>query len=111
MLTRPTVVSHFLLSAILLTLPPLASGSELYRYTNAEGTVVIDHRIPPQYVAQGYEVLNDKGVVVRVAGRTFIGAANGASLFGPSRSLEICAATRRPFLRSATRSTNACRKQ
>ncbi len=69
MLTRPTVVSHFLLSAILLTLPPLVSGTELYRYTNAEGTVVIDHRIPPQYVAQGYEVLNDKGVVVRVVPR------------------------------------------
>ena len=69
MLTRPTVVSHFLLSAFLLTLPLSVSSAELYRYTNAEGTVVIDHRIPPQYVAQGYEVLNDKGVVVRVVPR------------------------------------------
>ena len=69
MLTRPTVVSHLLLSALLLALPPLASSADLYRYTNDEGTVVIDHRIPPQYVARGYEVLNEKGVVVEVVPR------------------------------------------
>ena len=69
MLTRPPVVSQFLLSAILLALSPLVSGADLYRYTNDEGTVVIDHRIPPKYVARGYEVLNEKGVVVEVVPR------------------------------------------
>ena len=69
MLTRPTAASPLLLSAILLTLPPLVPAADLYRYTNDEGTVVIDHRIPPQYVARGYEILNEKGVVVEVVPR------------------------------------------
>jgi len=69
MLTRPTVVSRRFLSAFLLTISPLVLGAELYRYTNADGIVVIDHRIPPEYVSQGYEVLNDKGVVVQVVPR------------------------------------------
>lgn len=47
-----------------------AQGKEVYRYRNAEGNVVVDHRVPPEYVAGGYEVLNDRGVVVRVVPRT-----------------------------------------
>jgi len=69
MVTRSPVVSRLLLSASLLALAPLVLGAELYRYTNAEGTVVIDHRIPPEYVARGYEVLNERGVVVQVVPR------------------------------------------
>jgi len=30
----------------------------------------VDHRVPPEYVADGYEVLSDRGVVVRVVPRT-----------------------------------------
>jgi len=69
MVTRSPVVSRLLLSASLLALAPLVLGAELYRYTNAEGTVVIDHRIPPEYIARGYEVLNERGVVVQVVPR------------------------------------------
>lgn len=45
---------------------PVAAGGQLYRYTNSEGTVVIDDRIPSDYVSQGYEILNQQGKVVEV---------------------------------------------
>ncbi|QIB65549.1 hypothetical protein [Kineobactrum salinum] len=48
----------------------LSQGTELYRYRNKEGNVVVDHRVPPEYVSEGYEVLNEHGVVVRVVPRS-----------------------------------------
>ncbi len=38
-----------------------AGGIRLYRYINAEGVVVIDDKIPPGYVAQGYDILSSSG--------------------------------------------------
>ncbi|OUS15513.1 hypothetical protein A9Q88_10685 [Gammaproteobacteria bacterium 50_400_T64] len=38
-----------------------AGGGRLYRYINAEGVVVIDDKIPPGYVAQGYDILSYTG--------------------------------------------------
>jgi hypothetical protein len=55
--------------AILLSHMPLALAVELYRYTNDEGSTVIDYQVPPEHVKKGYEVLNDKGVVIRVVPR------------------------------------------
>jgi hypothetical protein len=50
--------------------PPQAkptAPAELYRYTDKNGRVVLDRLgVPPEYVSQGYEVLNDKGRVIRV---------------------------------------------
>lgn len=44
-----------------------AQRVELYRYMDASGHVVIDRQgVPPEYVSKGYEVLNDKGRVIRV---------------------------------------------
>jgi len=54
---------------MLLGLAPAAHSRELYRYYNAEGTMVVDYRVPTAYVAGGYEVLNDEGVVIRVVPR------------------------------------------
>lgn len=54
-----------LLLTALLTLPA-AAGGQLYRYTNAEGNVVIEDRIPSEFVNQGYEILNQRGKVVEV---------------------------------------------
>ncbi|MDO8860171.1 hypothetical protein Q6D67_00540 [Haliea sp. E1-2-M8] len=70
-----TEVRPLLLSCLLLLLAAVASlahaqGKEFYRYRNAEGNVVVDHRVPPEYVAGGYEVLSDRGVVLRVVPRT-----------------------------------------
>lgn len=43
-----------------------AAAADLYRYKNAEGNTVIDYRIPPEYVKNGYEVVSEEGVVLRV---------------------------------------------
>lgn len=60
-------VQHLLLAFLLLGcgVLALAQGKELYRYRNAEGNVVVDYQVPPEYVAGGYEVLNLRGVVLR----------------------------------------------
>ncbi len=60
-------VQHLLLALLLLGcgVLALAQGKELYRYRNAEGNVVVDYQVPPEYVAGGYEVLNLRGVVLR----------------------------------------------
>jgi ribosomal protein L29 len=43
------------------------SATELYRYVNDKGVVVLDRQgVPPDYVAKGYEVLNEQGRVIRV---------------------------------------------
>ena len=39
---------------------------QYYRYVNAEGVKVLGHSIPPQYVANGYEVLSSNGRVIRI---------------------------------------------
>ena len=38
----------------------------MYRYRNDEGILVIAYQVPPEAVANGYEVINDKGIIVRV---------------------------------------------
>jgi hypothetical protein len=48
---------------------PAAEAREMYRYTNDKGNTVIDYRVPPEYVANGYEVLNEEGIVLRVVPR------------------------------------------
>ncbi|WP_116367858.1 hypothetical protein [Parahaliea mediterranea] len=45
---------------------PAGAGEQLYRYTNAEGNVVIDDKVPSEFVSQGYEVLSAKGKVLEV---------------------------------------------
>jgi hypothetical protein len=46
---------------------PIKPGSELYRYENAEGVLVLDRQgVPPELIGKGYEVLNQQGRVIRV---------------------------------------------
>lgn len=41
--------------------------AEVYRYVNRQGVVALDRQgVPPEYVANGYEVLDDAGQVLRV---------------------------------------------
>ena len=60
---------------ILVLLPVLlfaaahVQSRNLYRYYDAEGKMVVDYRVPAEYVGKGYEVLNDKGVVIQVVPR------------------------------------------
>lgn len=46
-----------------------AADKRLYRYTNTEGNVVIDDRLPSDYAGRGYEIINEKGVVLEVVPR------------------------------------------
>ena len=43
-----------------------AYASNLYRYTNSRGFVVLDDRLPPEYVSNGYEVLSKSGRLIKV---------------------------------------------
>ncbi len=61
--------SSFLALVAVLVFAPGASAREMYRYTNDKGNTVIDYQVPPEYVANGYEVLNEEGVVLRVVPR------------------------------------------
>ncbi len=46
----------------------LAAGN-MYRYTNDQGNLVMDDHVPPEYVKDGYEVVNPDGVVIEVVPR------------------------------------------
>ena len=41
-----------------------ASAGVFYRYVNDEGHSVMHQTIPPQYVENGYDIVNDKGQVI-----------------------------------------------
>ncbi len=51
---------------LILWLPALAGASELYRYLSDKGVVVLDRQgVPPQYIGNGYEVLDEQGRLLR----------------------------------------------
>ncbi len=58
-----------ILAVLLLVLPGAVGAAEFYRYTNDEGVMVVDDHVPPDRVKMGYEVVNEKGVVIRVVPR------------------------------------------
>ncbi len=43
-----------------------AVHAELYRYVNDRGVTVLDSRVPPEFVSNGYEVLDSQGRVKQV---------------------------------------------
>jgi len=54
-------------SALLLCfLAPSVQAASFYRYTNEHGNVVVDFRVPPQHLSSGYEILNERGLVIQV---------------------------------------------
>ncbi|MEP5567344.1 MAG: hypothetical protein ABJN62_05875 [Halioglobus sp.] len=64
-LNRPGLLA----AVLLMVLSPGSLAAELYRYVNDEGSTVVDFQVPPEHVKKGYEVVNDKGVVIRVVPR------------------------------------------
>jgi SMC interacting uncharacterized protein involved in chromosome segregation len=59
---------HNRLIALLLTLsltPLAADARQFFRYEDANGQTVINSSIPPEFVKKGYEIIDDKGVVLR----------------------------------------------
>ena len=86
---------------VLLALPLLqgaSRGGELYRYLDDSGQVVVSSHIPPEHVGRGYEVLNERGIVIRVVPRALTGDERAdASL---QRELEQRAAREKERLRA-----------
>ena len=55
------------IAGVLLCLAAMvAEAGNLYRYRNSEGNLVIDHQVPPEYIAKGYEVITSTGRVEQV---------------------------------------------
>jgi chromosome segregation ATPase len=65
----PQVLPGLALVALVLLLPATAMSATFYRYTNDQGVTVVDDNVPPEYVKKGYEVVNEKGVVIKVVPR------------------------------------------
>jgi vacuolar-type H+-ATPase subunit I/STV1 len=72
MQTRP-VYTLMLAGALLLAVQPVYAQKKMYRYYDTEGKMVVDYRVPHEYVAGGYEVLNEKGMVIQVVPRELTG--------------------------------------
>ena len=56
-------VQHWLVMGILLMISPVHAG--LHKWVDEKGQVHYGDRVPPKYLKQKREVLNDQGVVVR----------------------------------------------
>ena len=69
MLTVSRVTAPLLCALVLLLQPTSSHARELYRYNNDRGNMVVDYQVPPQYVPKGYEILNEKGMVIEVVPR------------------------------------------
>jgi len=57
-----------LLILVAATMQP-AMAANYYRYVDDNGKKVFTSSIPPEYVARGYEILNDRGQVMQVVPR------------------------------------------
>ena len=69
MVKRNLTTYALMVATLLLSTAPAVQSRDLYRYYNTEGNMVVDYQVPAQYVAGGYEVLNDLGVVIKVVPR------------------------------------------
>lgn len=54
---------------LLILLPTAVDAEPMYRYRNAEGNVVVGYQVPPGSEGGGYEVLNEKGMVIEIVPR------------------------------------------
>lgn len=64
-MSKPALIRCSLLLGLLL--PVLACAAELYRYVDDKGVTVLSRQgVPPEFIAKGYQVLNDQGRVVKV---------------------------------------------
>ncbi|WP_346838182.1 hypothetical protein [Microbulbifer sp. SAOS-129_SWC] len=80
MTIAPATTSIFLAAALLAGSAAASArtaesgGHALYRYTDDKGVQVLDDKVPPRYVAGGYEVLSRSGRVLKVVPPQLSGA-------------------------------------
>jgi hypothetical protein len=65
-LKRRAAASVMLLLCTVPVVTPSVAGRLFYRYTDAQGVVVIDDTVPPELAPRGYEVVNEWGTPIRV---------------------------------------------
>jgi len=68
MIKRFITVSLLLTS--LLALQVNAQGANIYRYRDDQGNQIIGSFVPAEFVKNGYEIINERGQVIRVISRT-----------------------------------------
>ena len=56
----------FIAVAVGVMVMPATGVAELYRYIDNRGVTVLDSRVPPEYISNGYEVLDAQGRVREV---------------------------------------------
>jgi len=66
MMLSPLAVRCIALSVGFLLFTAAAQSREYYRYRNDQGVVVVDYQVPARYISGGYEVVNERGVVIKV---------------------------------------------
>jgi vacuolar-type H+-ATPase subunit I/STV1 len=59
----------FCCATLLLVVSTQTHARDLYRYTNNEGNMVVDDRVPTEYAGRGYEILNEDGIVLKIVPR------------------------------------------
>lgn len=69
MISRALLIPCFVACTMLLCAASMAKGRALYRYYNDEGNMVVDFKVPVEYASRGYEVVNSRGVVIKVVPR------------------------------------------
>ncbi len=80
---------------VLLTASWAQADKPLYRYTSPEGNVVIDDRVPSEFVGSGYEIIDSKGRVLEVVPRTLSPEERAARSAAERKQAEAAAAAER----------------
>jgi len=58
-------VFFILLTFVLTSISAPATAGQLYRYKNEQGNAVLNHTIPAEFVSKGYDILNEKGRLLK----------------------------------------------
>lgn len=59
------ITARLVVTATIFVVICSSANAQLYRYKNEEGVVVIEDKIPPEFVAKGYDILQRDGTLVR----------------------------------------------
>lgn len=61
----PTFLGAMTALLLLVITPELSAAGQLYRYHNEKGVLVINDKMPPEYVPNGYDVITPEGDLIK----------------------------------------------
>ncbi len=67
--SAPAALKALVLCALLAGFAHEAAAANMYRYIDDRGNTVFGSTVPPQFVKNGYEVLNERGIVIQTVPR------------------------------------------